>query len=312
MKKVLVSDYVHPSLISGLKERGYDVHYDRHFLAQDLDSVLSELSGIVINTKIPMMRERIMKAEKLEFIARLGSGLDIIDLEAADERNIKVINTPEGNCDAVAEHAIGMLLSLSNKLLAADRQLRPRIWKMEENRGFELGGKTIGIVGLGNTGRAMCRKLSCWGLEIIYSDPYISDIPADLSYLKAVKTEELAEMSDIISLHVQLTNETRHLVDEAFLKRCKNGAILINSSRGAVVDSHALVNALENKKLAGACLDVFENEKPLTFSNEENKLYDRLYAMENVVMSPHVAGWTHESLKRVAEVMLKKLDGRPL
>jgi D-3-phosphoglycerate dehydrogenase len=312
MKKVLVSDYVHPSLISGLKERGYDVHYDRHFLAQDLDSVLSELSGIVINTKIPMMRERIMKAEKLEFIARLGSGLDIIDLEAADERNIKVINTPEGNCDAVAEHAIGMLLSLSNKLLAADRQLRQRIWKREENRGFELGGKTIGIVGLGNTGRAMCRKLSCWGLEIIYSDPYISDIPADLSYLKAVKTEELAEMSDIISLHVQLTNETRHLVDEAFLKRCKNGAILINSSRGAVVDSHALVNALENKKLAGACLDVFENEKPLTFSNEENKLYDRLYAMENVVMSPHVAGWTHESLKRVAEVMLKKLDGRPL
>ncbi|MGA0233832.1 MAG: NAD(P)-dependent oxidoreductase, partial [Saprospiraceae bacterium] len=221
MKKVLVSDYVHPSLISGLKERGYDVHYDRHFLAQDLDSVLSELSGIVINTKIPMMRERIMKAEKLEFIARLGSGLDIIDLEAADERNIKVINTPEGNCDAVAEHAIGMLLSLSNKLLAADRQLRQRIWKREENRGFELGGKTIGIVGLGNTGRAMCRKLSCWGLEIIYSDPYISDIPADLSYLKAVKTEELAEMSDIISLHVQLTNETRHLVDEAFLKRCK-------------------------------------------------------------------------------------------
>lgn len=312
MKKVLVSDYVHPSLISGLKERGYDVHYDRHFLAQDLDSVLSELSGIVINTKIPMMRERIMKAEKLEFIARLGSGLDIIDLEAADERNIKVINTPEGNCDAVAEHAIGMLLSLSNKLLAADRQLRQRIWKREENRGFELGGKTIGIVGLGNTGRAMCRKLSCWGLEIIYSDPYISDIPADLSYLKAVKTEELAEMSDIISLHVQLTNETRHLVDEAFLKRCKNGAILINSSRGAVVDSHALVNALANKKLAGACLDVFENEKPLTFSNEENKLYDRLYAMENVVMSPHVAGWTHESLKRVAEVMLKKLDGRPL
>jgi len=312
MKKVLVSDYVHPSLISGLKERGYDVHYDRHFLAQDLDSVLSELSGIVINTKIPMMRERIMKAEKLEFIARLGSGLDIIDLEAADERNIKVINTPEGNCDAVAEHAIGMLLSLSNKLLAADRQLRQRIWKREENRGFELGGKTIGIVGLGNTGRAMCRKLSCWGLEIIYSDPYISDIPADLSYLKAVKTEELAEMSDIISLHVQLTNETRHLVDEAFLKRCKNGAILINSSRGAVVDSHALVNALENKKLAGACLDVFENEKPLTFSNEENKLYDRLYAMENVVMSPHVAGWTHESLKRVAEVMLKKLDGQPL
>lgn len=312
MKKVLVSDYVHPSLISGLEERGYDVHYDRHFLAQDLDSVLSELSGIVINTKIPMMRERIMKAEKLEFIARLGSGLDIIDLEAADERNIKVINTPEGNCDAVAEHAIGMLLSLSNKLLAADRQLRQRIWKREENRGFELGGKTIGIVGLGNTGRAMCRKLSCWGLEIIYSDPYISDIPADLSYLKAVKTEELAEMSDIISLHVQLTNETRHLVDEAFLKRCKNGAILINSSRGAVVDSYALVNALENKKLAGACLDVFENEKPLTFSNEENKLYDRLYAMENVVMSPHVAGWTHESLKRVAEVMLKKLDGRPL
>lgn len=312
MKKVLVSDYVHPNLISGLKERGYEVHYDRHFEPQDLDAVLSELKGIVINTKMPMTRERIMKAEKLEFIARLGSGLDIIDLDTAKQRNIKVINTPEGNCDAVAEHAIGMLLSLSNNLRTADTQVRHRIWKREENRGFELGGKTIGIVGLGNTGRAMSRKLSCWGLEIIYSDPYVGDIPADLNYLKAVKLEELAEMSDIISLHVQLTEETRHLVNDAFLNRCKDGAILINSSRGAVVDSHALVNALENNKLAGACLDVFENEKPPSFSDEENQLYDRLYAMENVVLSPHVAGWTHESLKRIAEVMLKKLDGRPV
>jgi len=310
MKKVLVSDYVHPKLISGLEERGYDVHYDRHFKPQDLDSVLSELKGIVINTKMPMTRERIIKAEKLEFIARLGSGLDIIDLETAQQRDIKVINTPEGNCDAVAEHAIGMLLSLSNKIIRADKQVRKRIWNREENRGFELGGKTIGIVGLGNTGRAMSRKLSCWGLEIIYSDPYVRDIPADLSYLKAVKLEELAEMSDIISLHVQLTDETRHLVNDAFIDRCRDGTILVNSSRGAVVDSHALVNALENKKLAGACLDVFENEKPSSFSDEENKLYDRLYAMENVVLSPHVAGWTHESLKRIAEIMLEKLDGR--
>lgn len=309
LKTVLVSDYVHPILIEGLEERGYRVIYDRNFPPSDLDRIIGSLSGIVINTKMKMYADRIAKAEKLEFIARLGSGLDIIDLEAAQSRNIQVISTPEGNCDSVAEHAIGMLLSLSNNIIKADPELRSGLWDREGNRGFEISGKTIGIVGMGNTGRAISKKLSCWGLEMVYSDPYVLDLPPNMNYLKAVNADQLAEVSDIISLHVQLTPETFHMVDTAFLNKCKKGVIIINSSRGAVVDTPALLSALQSGQLGGACLDVFENEKPDTFSTEEKKMYQALYAMPNVVLSPHIAGWTRESLQRIAEVMLRKLDG---
>lgn len=307
MKKVLITDYVHNALISGLESLGFDVEYDQNFKPENLDSKLPELSGIVINSKIKMMRHRIEMAKQLKFIARLGSGLEIIDLKAAKDNNVYVYNSPEGNRNAVAEHALGMLLTLANNIRKGDKEVRSNIWNREQNRGFELEGKTIGIVGMGNTGQSLARKLSGWTLRIVFYDPYVLTIPNDLDYIEQVNLEELQQVADIISLHVQLTPETRYMVDEEFLKACKKDAILINTSRGKVVKTNDLIKSIENGHLKGACLDVFENEKPQTYTSEENSMYKKLFAMDNIVLTPHVAGWTHESLYKIAKVLLKKI-----
>jgi len=306
--EVLVTNYVHPSLIAGLTEMGYKVTYDPDFRPADLEEILPRLAGVIINTKIKMTAERIAKAAKLKFIGRLGSGLDIIDLEAAKRYGISVFNSPEGNRNAVAEHAVGMLLCLANNITRGDAQVRKQLWRREENRGFELEGRTLGLIGFGNTGQALARLLSPWALRLIYCDPYVLDIPEDLSNIEGVSINQLREEADIISLHVQLTDETRGMVNEAFLSKCKDGLVLINTSRGAVVDTRALLKFLETGHISGACLDVFENEKPHSFTLEEDQLYRRLYSLDNVVLTPHVAGWTHASLRKIAETLLIKIN----
>jgi len=303
MKKVLITNYVHESLITGLKSMGFEVIYDSNFNPEDLDEILPELTGIVINSKIKMYAERIKLGKNLLFIARLGSGLEIIDLKSAREKGIYVFNSPEGNRNAVAEHAMGMLLSLANNINKGDREVRHKEWHREQNRGFELAGKTIGIVGLGNTGQSLVRKLSGWALDVVYFDPYVPES----DYIESVSLQELQLKADIISLHVQLTPETLNLVDSEFINKCKKGFILINTSRGGVVNIKDVVNALEIGHISGACLDVFENEKPMTFTSEDEIWYNKLYDMGNVVLTPHVAGWTHESLKRIAQVLLQKI-----
>jgi len=303
MKKVLITDYVHENLITGLKSMGFDVIYDSGFQPDALEAILPKLVGIVINSKIKMYAERIKLGKNLLFIARLGSGLEIIDLKVAQMQGVHVFNSPEGNRNAVAEHAMGMLLSLANNITKGDREVRQKVWNREQNRGFELAGKTMGIVGLGNTGQSLVRKLSGWALDLVYYDPYVPNS----DYIESVSLEELQLRADIISLHVQLTPETRNLVDTHFINKCKKGFVLINTSRGGVVNTNDVVNGLENGQILGACLDVFENEKPLTFTSEENSLYNRLYDMENVVLTPHVAGWTHQSLLRISEVLLQRI-----
>ena len=218
--KVLITDYVHDHLIKGLEELGYEVIYDQNFDPGDLEEAVKELSGIVINSKIKMTQSIIQSAPYLKFIGRLGSGLEIIDLECAEENNIAVFNTPSGNCDAVAEHAIGMLLMLNNNLRRADTQVRQKYWDREGNRGIELMGKTLGIIGLGHTGRSMARKLSGWALDIIYYDPYVLENPEDYDYISKVSLDTLCRSADIISLHVPLTEETQRMVDRDFLTNC--------------------------------------------------------------------------------------------
>ena len=308
MGKVLITDYVHDHLISGLEDLGYEVIYNQKFNPEDLQDAVKELSGIVINSKIKMTQSIIQSAPHLKFIGRLGSGLEIIDLECAEENNIAVFNTPSGNCDAVAEHAIGMLLMLNNNLMQADRQVRQKHWDREGNRGTEVMGKTLGIIGLGHTGRSLARKLSGWALDIIYYDPYVLENPEDYDYLSKVSLDTLCRSSDIISLHVPLTEETKGMVDRDFLMKCQRKPVLINTSRGKVVDTQALISALDQQTIRGACLDVFENEKPHSFTSEEDQLYNRLYALDNVILSPHIAGWTHESLYKIADGLLDKIS----
>jgi D-3-phosphoglycerate dehydrogenase len=306
-KRVLITDKVHEVLIKGLEEIGFIVDYDTKVDNHRLDQIIHLYSGLVINSKIIMNEERINKSKDLLFIGRLGSGLEIIDQVYAKKKGIKVLNSPEGNRNAVAEHEIGMLLSLMNNLRTADIEVRNSIWNREKNRGVELRGKTIGIVGFGHTGSSFASKLSSWGLNLITYDKYKKRLPAEFRFVKRVEFDELIEQADIISIHLPLNAETKFMFNSSVFEKCKDGVIISNTSRGQIIKTESLINNLESGKIGGACLDVFENEKPETFSSSEKELYERLFTIENVVLSPHIAGWTHESLYLIASVLLEKI-----
>ena len=306
MSKVLVTDYVHPKLITQLEELGNEVLYERGFNPEKISEVIGDLTGVVINSKIKMTAEVIAKAKRLKFIGRLGSGLEIIDLIAAEEAGIAVINTPEGNCNAVAGHAIGMLLSLSNKLMQADAEVRQFQWNREANRGVEISGKKIGIIGYGHTGQAFARRLRGFDPELYYYDPYVTNIADDVAHNQRVGLDQIYNC-DIISFHVPLTDETKYMCNSDFLEKITQKPVIINTSRGKVVETKALLNGLKNDILFGACIDVFENEKPQNYSKEEQNMYKMLFSLPNVVVSPHIAGWTHQSLERIANVLLNKV-----
>lgn len=305
--KILITDKVHPLLPSGLEEMGFDVQYDTSVDMEVLPDILSQFTGIVINSKIKMTADVIDRGKQLKFIGRLGSGMEIIDVPYARERGIACLNSPEGNRDAVAEHAIGMLLALNNHLLRADAEVRKMEWNREANRGTEVKGKTLGIIGLGNTGSCVAKKMSAWELNIISYDKYRLDSAQELPFVQRVNLEDILNQADIITLHLPLTSETRHLVNRSFFQKCKKSPVLINTSRGEVINTYDLLEALDNNWIKGACLDVFENEKPSQYSKAEEEMYIRLFEHKNLIVSPHIAGWTHESLERIASVLLEKI-----
>ncbi len=307
-QKVLITDYVHPYLIQQLEKRGFQVDYEKDISYDEVKKKIAGYTGVVINSKVKMTKEVMLTAKNLKFIARLGSGLEIIDLAFAECNHIHVINSPEGNRNAVAEHAVGMLLALANNILRGDRQVRNKIWERELNRGFELKGKTVGIIGVGHTGGTFAEKLKNWDVKILGYDKYKTNLEDYYPFLKQVELKELQEKSDIISFHLPLTKETRNVCNRAFIRKCREGVVIINTSRGGVVNLEHLIETMQTKKVMGACLDVFANEKPKTFDEKEKRIYEILYSFENVVLSPHVAGWTKESLKRISEVLIRKLD----
>lgn len=272
---------------------------------------IPDYTGLIINSKINVNREFLDAATQLRFVGRLGSGMEIVDRPYAAQRGVAILGSPEGNRNAVAEQALGMLLALANNICRGDREVRQNIWQREANRGWELMGRTLGIIGCGHTGGQFAQKLAGLGLRVLTYDKYRpSGYAADWPWVEEVNSvAEIQQRADIISLHLPLTPETKHLVDRQFIEQCRPGWVLINTSRGACVKTDDVVTALEESNtLAGACLDVFENEKPATFSPQEQALYDRLHRLENVVLMPHVAGWTHESKRRMAEVLIEKIQ----
>ena len=309
MKRVLITDDCHPLLTEGLTKMGFVCDFLPDITLEETRRIIPDYEGLIINSKILVDRAFLDAAVQLRFVGRLGSGMEIVDRAYAAGRGVAVVSSPEGNRNAVAEQALAMLLALANNLLRADRELRRNIWQREANRGWELRGKTIGIVGFGHTGSQFARKLAGMEMTVLAYDKYK---PA--GYASAMKwveeVDNLGEIqtrSDVVSLHLPLTAETRYLIDNQFIDRCKQGFVLINTSRGACVRTGDVITALENGRIGGACLDVFENEKPATFSAAERQLYARLHALENVVLAPHIAGWTHESKRLMAEVLLEKI-----
>lgn len=307
MNKVLVTDLVHDLLLDGFKAAGFEVDYFPDISYEEVCSIIGNYYGLIVNSKIFVNKSFIDAARNLKFVGRLGSGMEIIDREYAAGKGIAVFNSPEGNCNAVAEHALGMLLALANNLIVADTEVRNFQWRREQNRGFEIDGKTIGVIGYGYTGQAFVRKLLSWDVNILVHDKYKTNIDTHSGKIGIVGLQEILNKADIISLHLPLTDETKGYAGKEFFDAWKKPGILINTSRGKVVDTAALIEALEDKKLNGACLDVFENEKPELYTEEEKKMYSSLFNQKKLVVSPHIAGWTIESKEKLSQMLLDKI-----
>ncbi len=305
--KILITDSVHPLLIEGLQHLGYVCDYLPAIKTDEVFSCISNYIGLIINSKIKVDQKMFVQAHALKFVGRLGSGMEIVDLDFAREKGVAILRSPEGNRNAVAEHAVGMLLALNNKLLLADREVRSFKWDREGNRGVELEGKTIGIVGFGNTGRALAEKFAGWNVQVLAYDKYKEGFCNDLPHVKETTMEEICAKTDVLSLHIPLTTETKHLVRNGFLEKFNKQIVLVNTSRGPILDTEYVIKMLKSGKLNGACLDVYENEKIHTYTEKERVMYEDLFQLENTILSPHVAGWTHESKQKLAETLLAKI-----
>ncbi|MEI7596011.1 MAG: NAD(P)-dependent oxidoreductase [Bacteroidota bacterium] len=306
--RILFIDTAHPILKDELEKMGFQCDYFGNYKRVDFINCINEYFGVIIRSKITLDKEILSKAENLKFIGRLGAGMESIDLEYATEKGIKCLSTPEGNRNGVGEQAIGMLISLMNNVVTANNQIKNGIWLREENRGIEISGKTIGIIGYGNMGSSFAKKLAGFDANVIAYDKYKTNYSD--AYVKETSLEELFEKCDIVSIHVPLTEETRYMVSEKFIYSFKKPFYLVNTARGPVVNTIDLVEALKCKKILGAALDVIEYEETSFEVIKGDSLpsaYQYLCDSCNVVLTPHIAGWTHESLRKHAEVMIEKI-----
>ncbi len=305
MKKILIADHLHPAFKEEAEKLGY-ICVDMPLVSREETlQILNDYSGIAIRTKFLIDKEIIDSSPNLMFIARAGAGMDNVDEEYAKSKGIICINAPEGNRDAVGEHVIGMLLSLLNNLRQGDQQIRSGIWDREGNRGWELKGKTVAIIGYGNNGRSFARKLSGFEVNVIAYDKYKTGYSDE--YASEVSMEQIVKLADVLSIHIPLTRETRRLFNEEYLFHFRKPIVLLNASRGEIIDTNAVVSGLKNGKITAAGLDVLEVEKFPALS--EQPWFEELKKSERVILSPHVAGWSFESYRKISEVLAEKLKG---
>lgn len=302
---ILIIDKMHPSLVPMLAEKGHVADYEPDITRTEILNRIAGYDGIIVRSKTIMDEQLLQRATRLRFIARAGAGLDQIDVGAVAKRNIRLFNAPEGNRDAVAEHAVGMLLCLMNGIHVADRQVHNQIWDREGNRGVELKGKTVGIIGYGNTGREFARRIRAFGCEVLAYDKYLENFSD--GFARESTLEAIFGQAQVVSLHVPLTPETDRWLAQPVYNRFIHGFFLINTSRGEVVPLTDLRQAIESGIVRGACLDVLENEKLDTMTPGQHEDFDYLCRSGKVIFTPHVAGWTHESYVKINEVLVGKI-----
>jgi D-3-phosphoglycerate dehydrogenase len=302
--KILIVDELHPVFKERAIALGYEVDDEPLFTRAQTLAAISAYQGIAVRTKFRIDQELMEAAPSLKFIARAGAGLDNIDEAYALSRNITLLNAPEGNMDAVGEHAVGLLLSLMNNFRNADQEVRNGIWDREGNRGYELKGKTVGIIGYGFMGQRFAKKLSGFEVNVIAYDKYKTGFTD--AYAKEVSMEEIVRQSDVLSLHIPLTGETRQMLNEEYLFHFRKPFFFINTARGEVVNTEAVLSAIKSGKILAAGLDVLEVEKFPALADQ--RWFADLKDAGKVILTPHVGGWTFESYRKISEVLAEKLS----
>ena len=301
--KILIVDDLHPAFKLAAEDMGFEVDDLPLIKKEEVLEILPNYIGLAIRTKFRVDEEVMNAAPNLKFVARAGAGMDNIDVAIADKRNIQLINAPEGNCDAVGEHAIGLLLSLMNNFRKADIEIRTQIWDREGNRGYDLKGKTVGIIGYGHMGQSFAKKLKSFEVNVIAYDKYKTGFSDE--FVREVSMEEIVKFSDVLSLHIPLTNETNQMVNDEYLLHFRKKIFFLNIARGEIVNTKAVLNAIEKGKILGAGLDVLEVEKFPKLA--EQNFYQDLIQNGKVILTPHVGGWTFDSYRKISEVLAVKL-----